>query len=144
MAQLAWHDGSVKHVHVDPAQLEDYQVSQRIEFCRSIISVHVFLIWQQKLDECIDFYKRRLDWLCSGSRRVFGAIVEKRCVVPNHWRASLRDLCCVNARVVILCDTSFASLEQLSRFQEHVRLLLEEQLPVVESFNLIRFVGGFD
>ncbi|XP_062507883.1 von Willebrand factor A domain-containing protein 3A-like [Corticium candelabrum] len=100
MAQIAWHDGSIKYVHVDPAQLEDYQ---------------------RQLDGCVEIYRKRIDWLCNGSRRVFGAITEKR--------------------VAVLLDISFANLEQLSRFQEHFRLLLEEQLFMVKAFNLICFAS---
>ena len=58
--------------------------------------------------------------------------------MPTYYTREL--IVAVVVRVVVLLDISLLSLEQLSRFQEHVRLLLEEQLSAVQSFNLIRLV----
>lgn len=57
MIQFAWHDGSTKNIHVDMTQLFEYQ---------------------KQLREIVQLYERRVDWLASGSRRIFGTLVEKK------------------------------------------------------------------
>ena len=60
MVQFAWHDGSTKNIHVDMTQLFEYQ---------------------KQLKEIVKLYERRVDWLASGSRRIFGTLVEKKWVL---------------------------------------------------------------
>eukprot|EP00118_Oscarella_pearsei_P014633 m.126504 g.126504 ORF g.126504 m.126504 type:complete len:1106 (+) comp37900_c0_seq10:317-3634(+) len=98
MAKLVWHDGSIKHIHVDPKGLKTYQ-------------------WE--LEKIAKTFKKRNAWLLSGSRGVFGSLAEKR--------------------IGVLVDTSFSSLESLTRFQEHFRLFLEEQLVTVNCFVIVKF-----
>lgn len=57
MIQFPWSDGSVKNLHVDMAQLFEYQ---------------------KQLSEAVVLYEKRVDWLASGSRRIFGAVTEHR------------------------------------------------------------------
>ena len=57
MAQFPWHDGSVRNVHVDMTQLYDYQ---------------------KQLGAAVRLYEKRLDWLSSASRKIFGTIVERK------------------------------------------------------------------
>ena len=57
MAQFAWHDGSVRNVHVDMAQLFEYQ---------------------KQLGATVRLYEQRLDWLSTSSRRIFGTVAEKK------------------------------------------------------------------
>ena len=57
MVQFKWHDGSVKNVHVDMTQLFEYQ---------------------KHLAATVSIYESRIDWLATGSRRIFGTVVEKK------------------------------------------------------------------
>ena len=57
MLQITWHDGSIKYLHVDVHQLEEYQA---------------------KVEGYIVRLRERLNWLVSGSRAPFGVIPETR------------------------------------------------------------------
>ena len=57
MVQFKWHDGTVKNVHVDMTQLFEYQ---------------------KHLAATVSVYENRIDWLASGSRRIFGTVVERK------------------------------------------------------------------
>lgn len=59
----------------------------------------------------------RLSWLQSSSRVPFGVLLEPR--------------------VVILVDSSYAVMGQMLGLQQHLRMLLEEQLAHVKEFNLV-------
>lgn len=98
MAQFKWFDGSVKNVHVDPTLLFDYQ---------------------RHLESAVHLYKRRVDWLSVGCRRIFGTVVEKR--------------------VIVLLDMSICMSPAVLRLQEHLRLLLEQQMANKTSYNFICF-----
>ncbi|XP_062999114.1 von Willebrand factor A domain-containing protein 3A [Elgaria multicarinata webbii] len=98
MMQFEWHDGSVKNVHVDPPVLYDYQ---------------------KQLGRMMRMYERRIDWLSSASRRIWGTVCERR--------------------VVILIDVSKANSMYLVHIQHSLRLLLEEQMSSKDFFNLIAF-----
>lgn len=63
MVQFQWHDGSVKNIHVDMTQLFEYQ---------------------KQLSEAVILYERRINWLASGSRRIFGTVTEKKWVILPH------------------------------------------------------------
>ncbi|XP_033122246.1 von Willebrand factor A domain-containing protein 3A-like [Anneissia japonica] len=67
MTQFEWHDGSIRNVHVDPAQLFDYQ---------------------KQLGALVKLYEKRVDWLSRDSRRLFGTIIEKRIVMMIDLSAS--------------------------------------------------------
>lgn len=98
MAQFKWFDGSIKNVHVDPTLLFDYQ---------------------RHLESASHLYKRRVDWLSVGCRKIFGTIVEKR--------------------VIVLLDMSICMSAAVPRLQEHLRLLLEQQMANKTSYNFICF-----
>jgi hypothetical protein len=55
MVQFTWHDGTLKNLHVDLATLYDFQ---------------------KRLKDTVNLYEKRIDWLSSGSRKIFGAIAE--------------------------------------------------------------------
>lgn len=57
MVQFQWHDGSMKNVHVDMTQLFEYQ---------------------KQLNSGVGLYEKRIDWLATGSRRIFGTVVDKK------------------------------------------------------------------
>ena len=57
MAQFQWHDGTMKNVHVDLTQLFEYQ---------------------KQLGAMVKIYEKRIDWLSSASRKIFGTICEKK------------------------------------------------------------------
>ncbi|CAH3174964.1 unnamed protein product [Porites evermanni] len=98
MAQFKWFDGTVKNVHVDPTLLFDYQ---------------------RHLESAVHLYKRRVDWLSVGCRRIFGTVVEKR--------------------VIVLLDMSICMSPAVLRLQEHLKLLLEQQMANKTSYNFICF-----
>ncbi|XP_060556889.1 von Willebrand factor A domain-containing protein 3A-like [Ruditapes philippinarum] len=98
MVQFKWHDGTVKNVHVDMTQLFEYQ---------------------KHLAATVSVYESRIDWLASGSRRIFGTVVEKN--------------------VVILLDLSVSNVNYLVHIQHSIRLLMEQQLANKDYFNIIAF-----
>ncbi|KXJ28494.1 von Willebrand factor A domain-containing protein 3A [Exaiptasia diaphana] len=98
MAQFRWHDGTIKNVHVDPTLLFDYQ---------------------RHLEAAVHLYKRRVEWLSVGGRKIFGTVVEKR--------------------VVIIVDMSICMSPAVLRLQEHMRILLEQQMANKTSYNVICF-----
>ncbi|KAK7113358.1 von Willebrand factor A domain-containing protein 3A-like [Littorina saxatilis] len=100
MVQFAWHDGSMKNIHVDMTQLFEYQ---------------------KQLKEAVQLYERRVDWLATGSRRIFGTLVEKN--------------------MVILVDNSVSNVNYLVHIQHSIRLLLEQQVANKDFFNIITFGG---
>ncbi|KAL8584268.1 hypothetical protein ACOMHN_034953 [Nucella lapillus] len=100
MVQFAWHDGSTKNIHVDMTQLFEYQ---------------------KQLKEIVKLYERRVDWLASGSRRIFGTLVEKN--------------------IVLLVDNSVSNVSYLVHIQHSIRLLLEQQVANKDYFNIMSFGG---
>lgn len=57
MVQFTWHDGTVKNIHVDLASLFDFQ---------------------KRLKSAVQLFEKRIDWLSTGSRKIFGTIAENR------------------------------------------------------------------
>ncbi|XP_055507883.1 von Willebrand factor A domain-containing protein 3A [Leucoraja erinacea] len=100
MMQLEWFDGTVRNLHVDPPQLYQYQGS---------------------LSRAVRVFQRRLGWLCSGSRRVWGNLCEER--------------------VLLMVDTSTLSPGTDPPLQL-LRPLLQQQLPRTQAFNLLAFGSG--
>ncbi len=98
MVQFTWPDGSVKNLHVDLAELYDYQ---------------------KKLRSVVELFEKRIDWLSTGSRKIFGSVAEDTVVI-------LIDLAAVNANYLI-------------HIQHSLRLLLEQQMSNKKCFNLIAF-----
>ncbi len=98
MVQFAWPDGSVKNLHVDLAELYDYQ---------------------KKLRSVVELFEKRIDWLSTGSRKIFGSVAEDS--------------------VVILIDLAAANANYLIHIQHSLRLLLEQQMTNKKCFNLIAF-----
>ncbi|KAI0236056.1 von Willebrand factor A domain-containing protein 3A [Lamellibrachia satsuma] len=101
MAQFKWHDGSMRNIHVDMSQLFEYQ---------------------KQLGATVKLYEQRLDWLSSGSRKIFGSVKERS--------------------VLILVDVSVSNLSYLIHIQHSLRLLLEQQIANKEYFNIIAFSGS--
>ena len=60
MTQFEWYDGTMKNVHVDMTQLFEYQ---------------------KQLGSTVRLYEKRIDWLGSAGRRIFGTVAENRHVV---------------------------------------------------------------
>nr|XP_033770680.1 von Willebrand factor A domain-containing protein 3A isoform X2 [Geotrypetes seraphini] len=98
MMQLEWHDGSIKNVHVDPPILYDYQ---------------------KQLDKTVKMYEKRINWLSTDSRRIWGTVCEQR--------------------VVILVDISITNSMYIIHIQHSLRLLFEEQISNKDFFNVIAF-----
>ena len=59
MVQMEWHDGSLKNVHIDPVLLFSYQ---------------------NHLQNALQVFENRVQWLQGASRRYYGCIVQKRLV----------------------------------------------------------------
>ncbi len=59
MAQFTWHDGTTRNLHVDFVALFSYQ---------------------KQLANVVKLFEQRIDWLATGSRKIFGAINEEKCV----------------------------------------------------------------
>lgn len=57
MVQFVWHDGTTKNLHVDLATLYDFQ---------------------KRLRSVVQIYEKRIDWLSSGSRKIFGSLAEDK------------------------------------------------------------------
>nr|CAB3267658.1 von Willebrand factor A domain-containing protein 3A [Phallusia mammillata] len=98
MQQFEWHDGSVKNVHVDVAMLYEYQ---------------------KQLGSAVKAFEKRIEWLASGSRRIWGTICEKR--------------------VIFLVDTSISNKAYVIHIQHSLRLMMEQQIANKEAFNIIAF-----
>ena len=98
MVQFTWHDGTIKNLHVDLATLYDFQ---------------------KRLKSAVRLYESRIDWLSSGSRKIFGALSEES--------------------VVILVDLSVSNTNYLIHIQHSLRLLLEQQIMNKKFFNIIGF-----
>lgn len=98
MVQFQWYDGSTKNVHVDMAKLFNYQ---------------------KQLGSAVNLYEQRIEWLSTGSRRIFGTISGKN--------------------VIFLVDTSIYNVKYLLHMQHSLRLLMEQQLLNKSYFNIICF-----
>jgi len=98
MQQIVWHDGKIKNVHVDVPTLHEYQVCLGTEVNR---------------------YEKRIDWLSSESRKIWGNICENS--------------------VVIILDTSITNTQYIVHLQHSVRLCLQEQISNKKAFNIIAY-----
>uniref|UniRef100_A0A8C7JXI1 von Willebrand factor A domain containing 3A n=1 Tax=Oncorhynchus kisutch TaxID=8019 RepID=A0A8C7JXI1_ONCKI len=87
MVQFEWHDGTVKNVHVDLPLIYHYQ---------------------KQLMSAVAVLERRVQWLSSGSRQIWGTVCEQR--------------------VVIVVDMSMMIPGFSLHIQHSLRVLLEEQL----------------
>lgn len=92
-------------------------------FDGSVKNVHVdptlLFDYQRHLESASHLYKRRVEWLSVSCRRIFGTVVEKR--------------------VIVLLDMSICMSTAVPRLQEHLRLLLEQQMANKTSYNFICF-----
>ena len=85
------------------------------------VDVHGLEHYARQLESFIeDTLQPRLRWLLSGSRMPFGLLTEHQ--------------------VLLVVDSSFQVLAQILVLQQHMKTLLEEQLSLVEEFNLMRYV----
>ena len=83
------------------------------------VNVESFTQYTLQLTQYItDTLQPRLQWLLSGSRVPFGTLNEDR--------------------VVVVLDDSYPILARILALQQHLKLLLEEQLAHVHEFNLVR------
>lgn len=98
MQPFEWHDGTVKNMHVDMAMLYDYQ---------------------KKLGGTVNIYQKRIEWLVSGSRRIWGTICEKK--------------------VILIIDISIVNRQYIVHLQHSLRAVLEQQMANKDAFNIIAF-----
>ena len=85
------------------------------------VDVHGLERYTRQLESFIkNTLQPRLQWLLSGSRMPFGILTEHQ--------------------VLLVMDNSFQVLAQILVLQQHMKTLLEEQLSLVEEFNLMRYV----
>lgn len=98
MVQFIWHDGTIKNLHVDLATLYDFQ---------------------NRLKDAVKLYEKRIEWISSDSRKIFGTIAEDS--------------------LIVLIDLSQANQNYLIHIQHSLRLLMEEQIINKKLFNIIGF-----
>ncbi|OWK61882.1 von Willebrand factor A domain-containing protein 3A [Lonchura striata] len=99
LVQTEFFQGVVKHLHFQPKELETYT---------------------EQLEKVLQRYIQRVQWLLSGSRRLFGTILE--------------------ANVCVLIDTSGSMGPYLPPVTKELTSLIWEQLRKNEArFNLLRF-----
>lgn len=72
-----------------------------------------------RLEESINLFKMRLNWLNSDSRRIFGVIGEKR--------------------ICIVIDCKNRDRSRFSQYKACLLRLLREQVAQIASFNIIRY-----
>jgi predicted PurR-regulated permease PerM len=73
---------------------------------------------EHRLQQAIKLYKRRLEWLTTESRRVFGTIEEKS--------------------IAIILDIRNLSPQQFEQYKAAMERILKEQVTSLAKFNLIR------
>ena len=73
---------------------------------------------EQRLLQAITLYKRRLEWLTTESRRIFGVVEEKS--------------------VTLVLDINNLSSQQFSQYLSAVERVLREQITQVAKFNILR------
>ena len=73
---------------------------------------------EQRLMQAVQLYKRRLDWLTSESRRIFGVIEEKS--------------------IAIVLDIRNMSPQQFDQYRTALERVLHEQVSQLAKFNLLR------
>lgn len=78
------------------------------------------LIYQfvERLQQVVESYEQRINWLTSKSRQVFGVILEER--------------------ITIVLDFGDMREEELSLCQDALIMVLEEQVALIAKFNIIR------
>lgn len=82
------------------------------------VNVEYFTQYIVQLTQYItDTLQPRLQWLLSGSRVPFGTLIEDR--------------------IVVILDNSHPVLAEILALQQHLRSLLEDQLPHVQEFNIL-------
>ncbi|XP_067279931.1 von Willebrand factor A domain-containing protein 3A isoform X1 [Pseudorasbora parva] len=95
-------NGAVKHLHLTPGELKHYL---------------------GQTEKLMQRYGRRLDWLLTGSKRMFGSVLEK-------------DVC-------VLLDVSGSMAPFLAELQKGLTLLIWDQLHANSvRFNVVAFSGG--
>jgi hypothetical protein len=88
------------------------------------IDVHRLNEYMTDLKTYIKFIQSRIAWLTTGSRVIFGNISEKR--------------------IILLLDTSVIASLHLTELQHHMKILLQEQICHLNSFNLISYGGSLN
>jgi hypothetical protein len=69
------------------------------------------------LTQAVESYKQRMDWLTSGSRQIFGVILEQR--------------------VTIVLDFGDVLMEELNLCRDALKMVLQEQVALITRFNMI-------
>ncbi|XP_052601105.1 von Willebrand factor A domain-containing protein 3B [Peromyscus californicus insignis] len=69
------------------------------------------------LTQAVESYKQRMDWLTSGSRQIFGVILEQS--------------------ITIVLDCSDILMEELNLCQDALVMILQEQVALLTKFNII-------
>ena len=83
------------------------------------VDVHRIEQYLSSLDAfLVDTMLERLGWQLSGSRVPFGVLMERR--------------------VLLVLDCSCAVMGEVLGLQQHLRMLLKEQLAHTQDFNLVR------
>ncbi|XP_069748600.1 LOW QUALITY PROTEIN: von Willebrand factor A domain-containing protein 3B-like [Narcine bancroftii] len=93
-----WKDGSVMHVHITAEKCKQYKKRMKI---------------------ALEQMQQRINWLCQGSKELFGTIIEDQ--------------------IYILVDTSQSMKDKLELVQKKIFQLMQEQLRHKTKFNFVKF-----
>ncbi|XP_065899947.1 von Willebrand factor A domain-containing protein 3A-like isoform X2 [Dysidea avara] len=80
--------------------------------------------YQTRMDQFMVDMERRIDYITTGSRRMFGLLAEKR--------------------VLIMVDTSAPIASHITKLQQDLKVLIQDQLPLVNYFNMASFNSNCD
>ena len=97
LGTMEWSDGATRNVHIDVGQIADYR---------------------KRLMARIKVINKRVSWLGTGTRRVFGNVA--------------------GDVVTVVVDTSTSMAPYWSLIQAHLRELLEGPLVHKKFFNIVR------
>lgn len=115
MAQFPWHDGSVKNVHVDLAQLFEYQ---------------------KQLGHLVKIYEQRINWLASASRKIFGTVVERNALfLLDMSAANVNYLVHIQHSMRMLMEQQMSNKDyfNLVAFGSEVRFFSKTMVRVTEA-----------
>jgi von Willebrand factor A domain-containing protein 3 len=89
-------------------------------FCQVIMSIDMMKQIEFRLAQAIKLYQKRLDWLTTESRRLFG-VIEEKCVC------------------IVLDYSPNLNQQQFDLYLGALEVVIREQISRVSRFNIIRY-----
>lgn len=116
--------------------LQELRQFEVVECCeQSRVYDQIMICFQKQLGLAVKMYERRIEWLGSGSRKIWGTITEKRLLY--HLSRVFRVITILIYRIIFLIDTSISNKPYVIHIQHSLRLLLEQQTANKQAFNII-------